>query len=195
MFDDDDRVPGFYESVEAPEQPCDVVEVESCRGLVEYEQDVLVGGGHDEVRRQLEALGFPAGEGCRRLAKPYVAETDLLQYAQALRHFPSLAILAEECDRFRHGQAEDLIDAFSPVADVEDFLLVPFPLAHVTGKKQVGKKLHFHLENSVTLAFIASPARHVEREHTRGVPMDLRRLRRGKKGPDLVKDLYVGHRV
>jgi len=41
------------------------------------------------------ALGFSAGKGCRRLAKPYVAETDLLQYAQALRHFPSLAILAE----------------------------------------------------------------------------------------------------
>src|SRR5262245_59069754 len=78
VLDDGDRVAKIDQPLQDFQQFCQVVEVQSGRWFVE-EIERAPGVGARKFRGEFDALGFPAGEGRRSLAKrqivePYVAQ-------------------------------------------------------------------------------------------------------------------------
>src|SRR6185437_3407544 len=78
VLDDEDRVTGLDERVEHLEKLPHILEMETCRRLVE-DVEGAAGGAPRQLLRELDALRLAAREGRRRLADMDVAEPDALQ--------------------------------------------------------------------------------------------------------------------
>ena len=121
VFDDQEGIAGFDETVEDLEQHGDVVEVQAGGGFVENEQVVgLVAPGlslGEQVGDELEALGLAAAEGVEGLAEAQVAEADIGEDLEGVDDADGELVAGvegeEELDRFADGRAEHLKDVFS----------------------------------------------------------------------------------
>ena len=81
VLDDDHGVAAVDEALERGHEPGHVGHVQPGRGLVEDEER-RAEAGRRQLRRELDPLGLPAGEGRRRLAERQVPEADLGQEFQ-----------------------------------------------------------------------------------------------------------------
>ena len=86
VLDDDQAAAVFDQPLEGRQQLGDIVEVQAGGGLVENEQRARA-ARQRQVRRQLHALRFAAGERGGRLAQPQVAQPHVVQHLQ-LVHQP-----------------------------------------------------------------------------------------------------------
>jgi hypothetical protein len=115
-------------------------------------------------------LGFAAGEGVEGLAEFEVAEADFDERVEELNDL--LVALGVGCgnameifvkaDGFGNGEAEDVVDGFSPVMKVEGGVLVAFSLAVGAGDIEVGEELHFDFLEAVAGTAVAATIAGVE---------------------------------
>src|SRR6202035_706061 len=76
VLDDDDGVPAVHQAAQHAEQLADVLEVQAGGGLVQH-VDGPAGGPALQFGRELDPLGFPAGQGGRGLAEADVTQADV----------------------------------------------------------------------------------------------------------------------
>ena len=87
------------------------------------------------------------------------------------------------------------MNIFSPVPDLEDFLLIPLALTLLAFHVNVREKMHLHLDLSVAFAFFAAAAFHVERKISRPQAQTFRLLRGREKPANDVKGLDISDGV
>jgi hypothetical protein len=187
VLDDEDGVAGVDEAGEDPEEATHVFEVEAGGRLVE-DVDGAAGGPLPQLRGELDPLRFTAGEGGGGLAEADVAETDV---DEGLEVPGDRGLVGEELERVLDGEVEDLGDVLALEGDVEGVAVVPGAFAHLAGDVHVGEEVHLDLDGPVPGARLAPATLDVEREAARQVAADLRLLRGGEQGPDLVEHAGV----
>src|SRR5690349_22506439 len=160
VFDDQQRSATFEQFAKRAEQLGDVVEVQSCRGLVENVKDPR-NVGLREVRGELQALRFAAGKGGGGLAEPQIAETDFVENAQFRN---DLGHTHEKSQRLTHRQLQHFVNVFSAITNFKHAALEPRAAALFANQLDVGEKLHLYGDRAVALAGLAAPAGNVERE-------------------------------
>src|SRR6185437_2553328 len=143
VLDDEQRAAAVDELVEGGEELGYVVEVKAGGGLVEDVESAAAsfgcsfvaratcnaaGGG--EVRGELDALGFAAGERGGGLAETDVAEADLVEDVELI---DDLWVSGEVDEGLFDGHVEDVVDVFIFVLDVEGGGFVTRAVAFFTG--------------------------------------------------------------
>ena len=142
--------------------------------------------------RQLHALSFAAGECCRRLAKPQVAQAYFIQHPQ---FFHNLRVSGKELQSFFNSEVQHFKNILAVVADFQHLRFVTRAFALLAHQFDVRQELHFDRHRSVALAGFAASARNIEREIA-GAEAALFRFRQGSKQfPDGVERFYVGNRI
>ena len=152
-----------YESVESFCEQSDIVEMETCGGLIEYEY-CRAGMILAQEVGQLHSLIFTTRQCTRRLAKFYVSQADFLQWQKTAYY---ALLRGEELDGFIDCEVEDVGNVLSVVFYFEHFLFEAFAVALLALYGNVGQELH--LDGDVALAFasLASATLGVERERCR----------------------------
>src|SRR6187402_1667457 len=105
---------GVEQLAKRGEQLGDVIEVQAGRRFIQHVQQTLA-GVRRQMRRDLDALRFAAGQGRGRLAETQVAEADLVEHLQPSQHFRRTA---EERQRLAYRQVEYLTDIPPAVPDL-----------------------------------------------------------------------------
>ncbi len=110
---------------------------------------------------EFDALCFTARKGCGRLAQTQIAESDVVQHAQAigdLRHF------TKERDRLAHCHTEHFVNVLAAITNVENLLLETRAFALFANQFNVREKLHLNRNRAVSLTDLTTPARKIERK-------------------------------
>ena len=208
VLDDEERAAAVDELAEGGEELGDIVEVEAGGGFVEDVEGAaagfrcgLVGGGTavgdrtggGEMRRELDALGFAAGERGGGLAEADVAEADLVEDVELVG---DLWGSGEVDQSFLDGHVEDVVDVLVAVLHFEDGVLVAgATVALFAGKFDVGEELHLDGDGAVAFADIAAAAGNVEGEAAGGEVLAAGVGLRGEELADGVEGLDVGDGV
>ena len=103
-------------------------------------------GGLGEMRRELDALSFAAGERGGGLAETQIAEADVVQDLE-FDEEPRMVI--EEGDGFANGELEDLMDVEVLVADIEDGGFIARAFTLFADEFDIGKELHFNGDGAI----------------------------------------------
>ena len=103
----------------------------------------------------------------------------------------NLAVVGEELHRFTDRHLQHVVNGLAFPRDFEAFPGVPLALAVVAGDPHVWKEVHLEFDRSSTLARLAPPSFHVEREGSWRVPRSLARWS-WRRGSNLIEDLRVG---
>ena len=82
MLNDHNRGTLLHQALEHTEKDLDVARVQANRGLVKHEDGILLATAH--LARELKALGLPAREGGRRLAKREVTQPQVMEGLELL---------------------------------------------------------------------------------------------------------------
>ena len=153
--------PRAIRGVEGVEQLVDVVEMESCRRLVEDEHHVAFGALLRQERSELYALALAARERRGGLSESDIPQPDLLQGAEPFDDpFAGgvFLIIAEEGDRVVHRHLQYVVDRFLAVADFENLIFEALAAAGFAHELHVGHELHADLDESLALTLLATAA-------------------------------------
>src|SRR6185503_2843972 len=191
VFDHQQRTTSIDQRTERSQQLVDVVKVQACRRLVE-DVERLGSGSLQQVRSELDALRFAAGQRRRRLAQPQVAQPNVIQNTQAIRN---LLHFTKETDRLAHSHVQHFVNILAAITNVENLLFETRAFAFFAHQLHVSKKLHLNGDCSVALANLAAPTRKIEREVRRIKSSRLSFTRARKDFAYRVVHLDVRHRV
>jgi len=150
------------------------------------------GAAARQFGRQLDALGFAAGQLSRRLAETDVAQADILQRLQLAR---------DARDRLEVGQGlvdrhvQHLGDVLVLVAHLKRLAIVALALANVAGDVDVRQEMHLDAVDAVPGAGFAAAAAYVEAEPARFVAARAGVLRGRKQLADQVEHAGVGRGI
>ena len=193
MFHDDERVAGFGQAMEQPDQAGHVLAVQAGRRFVQEQQRAaLAGVDLGKVADQLEALGFAAGERRERLAHREVAETDFFEAGQlggGGRAF------AEELARLGDGHREQVADGLAVIMEAQHLVAEAFAVAGRAGQRDVRDELHLDRLPARAAAAFAAAFAGVEGEVRRREARGFRLGRVAEQGPDRVPGADVERRV
>ena len=142
--------------------------------------------------RELDALGFAAGERGGGLAEADVAEADLVEHGELV---DDLRVAGEEVEGFAYGHVEHVVDVFALVLHFEDGGLVARGVALFAGELDVSEELHLDGDGAVAFADIAAAAGDVEAEAAGGEVLAAGVGLRGEELADGVEGLDVGDGV
>ena len=162
MLDDDDRVPGVDEPVERAHEDGHVGGVEPGRGLVEQVEPPLALAGLRQRPGELQPLRLAAREGGGGLRQREVAEAQVDQRPEGLRHAPRVG---EEPHHLHRRQVERLRDREPLALDLEHLVPEPPSVAGRAAHEDVGQELHLDLLVPRALTHRTGPGCGVEREH------------------------------
>src|SRR6185295_5642556 len=147
-----------------------------------------VGADLRELGDELDPLRLAPRERRALLAERQVAETDVLQQAQAVM---DLRMRGEEIDRLVYAHREHFADRFPAPAHRERLGVEALAAARLAVAAHVRQEAHLDLLLTLAFAFLAAPARGVEREAARGPAADPRLARVGEQLADLVPEADV----
>ena len=111
------------------------------------------------VAGEFQTLGFTAGQRIDGLAQADVAETDIRQRLQ--RH-DDFWMIPEKIKRLIDGQVQNIVYVFALIGDFQYGFFKALALAIRAGDIDIGKKLHFNLFESVSLAGFTAPVGDIE---------------------------------
>ena len=191
MLDDEHGIARVDKALQNLKELFHIVRVET-RGRLVEDIDGAPRGALRKLGRELDALGFAAGERRRRLAEADIAEADLAERAE-LRF--ELREVAEEFERLLHGHFQHVRDALALVVDLERFAVVALALANLAGHVDIGQEVHLDLELTVARAGLAPAAADIEAEAARTVAARLRVRGRGEEVADVVEEIRIGRGV
>ena len=128
----------------------------------------------------------------RRLAKPEVAEADVLQRAQLVRDRREVL---EQRQRLIDGEIEHVGDRLAAVPDLERLAVVAAALALLARHIDVRQEVHLDRDDAVALAALAAAALDVEREASRTEPARARLRQHREQLADEREESRVGRRI
>jgi len=176
VFDDNNGVAHVRQFVQHPQQVLYVSEVQAGGGFVE-DVEGMAGGGFAEFGGEFDALGFPAGKFCRRLAQGHVGKADFVEYQQGLF---DLGKVGEEGDALFNFHVQDVSDVLPAIANFQGFPVVSFPLAYLTIDIHIGQEVHFDFLGALSLAVFTSASFNVETEPAGSIAADLKVVEYGR---------------
>ena len=188
VLDDQQGSAGFLELAKSGEKFGDVIEVETSRGLVENVEDAAIFRA-GEMRGQLQALGFAAGERGGGLAEAQITEADFVEHTQLGNDFGHVD---EKGEGFANGHLQDIVNVFAVIADFQDTVFETLAAAFLADKFDVGEKLHLDRDGAIALAGFAAAAGNVEGEMACGISAALGIRRVSEDIADGVEGLQVG---
>src|SRR5206468_3852167 len=121
-----------------------------------------------------------------------VAESDVEQRLQLLS---DTRLVLEEGESIFDRLLQHVGDAESTEANFQSLAVVTLALADIARDVDVGKKMHLDLDETISLARLATPAFHVEGEATRPVTADLRLRQLGEQLTNRREETRVRRRV
>ena len=188
VLDDDDGVALVDESVEHLHEGADVLEVESCGGLVE-DVEGATGVLLCEFGGEFHALALSARKSGGGLTELDVAEADFLQHLDLLEY---LGLVLEELDGLVDGHVEHVGDALALEADLEGLAVVALAVAGFAGHEHVGQEVHLDGLVAVAATGLAASAGDVEGEASGLVGTHLRLGHLDEEFADVGEDLGIG---
>src|SRR5271157_519438 len=111
------------------------------------------------MRGEFQALSLAAGKCGGGLAKPQIAETDLIQDAKL---GDNLGDASEKRECFARGKLQNFVDVFAAITDIEHAGFETRAAALFADQFDIGEKLHFHRDRAIALTRLAAPAGDVE---------------------------------
>src|SRR2546429_2777601 len=161
--------------------------MQSRRWFVEHVEDALVVGAA-EMRGELQALRFSAGERCRRLSETQVAESNFVQDSEFGNN---LWNIDEKRQGLANRQLQYFVNILPVIADFQNAALEARASALFADEFNVRQKLHLHGDRAVTLAGFAAATRHVEGKTTSGIAAAFRIGRVRKNFPNRVERFEI----
>ena len=189
VLDDDDRVAQVGQPVQHFEQFASRPRSAGRWWARRADTSVFPGLALAQFARQLDALGFAAGERDRRLAQMNVAQADVHQRLQLL---PDLRDVFQNRQRIGDRRFEQIGDRLAFVFHRERLVVVAVAAADLAQHVNVGQKVHFDPPLAFSLAGFAAPARNVERKASRLVTAFARLRQHGIEIANLGEDAGVG---
>ena len=116
-------------------------------------------------------MRFAAAQCRPRLPQPQIAQAHFRQRQAAIinvRHG------AEERHRFVDGHVQDVSDVHPLVMNLERLAIIAAAIARFARHVNRRQEMHLDLDQPVALAFLATPALHIEAEPARVVAANLR---------------------
>src|SRR5690242_2525994 len=160
MFDNDYCVSEVCQSAENIEQLFHVVEMQAGSRFVEN-IDGFTGRPPAQLFGQLDALGLTSREGCRGLTEADVTQADI---HERLQFRMDLGDAAKDIQSVGNTRVQKIGYGQAFVLDGKSLTVIPFAAAYFAGDVYVGKKAHFDLPQSISLARFAPSAFYVEAE-------------------------------
>src|SRR4051794_11876174 len=111
------------------------------------------------MRREFDALRFPARECSGRLAQMQVAEPNFIEELQAADQARGVV---EESYGLFYGEREHFVNVEALVFDFENAAFEARALAFIADELHVCEELHFDRDRAVPLTNLAASAGHVE---------------------------------
>ena len=134
-----------------------------------------------EFAGQFDPLRFPTGQGRRGLSQLDVVQPHIMQ---GLELGPDKGNMLEKLQGLIHRHAQDIGDAPILVLDLQCLPVIPLALADFAGHIDVRQEMHLDLEQTVSLASLATAPFHVETVAPRLVASNTRLRQLGKQAAD-----------
>ena len=179
MLDNDDGVAARHKPLQDCDKFCNVVGMQSRRGLVQNIQR-LAGAAFAEFGCEFHALRLAARKRGCGLTEFDVPESHVVK---RLDFVVNLRNVFEIFARFLDGHFKDVVDVFALIFHFKRFSVIPLSVAHVAGDVNIRQEVHFDLYYAVAAAIFAPAARNVERKSARRISPCLRVGSRGKQFP------------
>src|SRR5579871_745631 len=119
------------------------------------------GAPFPQFGRKLYPLGFAPRQGCSGLTELDIPEAHIMQGLQDPFDFGDRR---KKWKGLFHTQIEDLRNVFSLVLDFQCFPVVALPFTNFAGDINVRQEMHFNLNNSITLASLATATLNIKTE-------------------------------
>ncbi len=190
VLDDQHAVACIHQAVQDLDQLVHIGSMQPDRWFVQHVQGAA-GGAAGQLLRQLDALGFAAGQRGAGLPDLDVAQTHFLQKLELVLHVREGG---EFLQRLVDGHVEDVGDAVTLELDLQGLAVEARAVAHVAWDVDVGQELHLDAQLALSLAGFAAPAVHVEREASGLVAAHLAFGQLGKQFADLFEQAGIGGR-
>ena len=123
--------------------------------------DGIAGTASAQLRGQLYALGFAAGERRGALTQADIAQTYILKCFQFSVDFRDMF---KKFAGFIHRHFQNIGDAFAFECCFQCFPVVASALADFTGDINIGEKMHLDLDDAVALTGFTAAALHIKAE-------------------------------
>ena len=191
VLDDDDSVAKIGQPMQHLEQPPNVVEMESGRGLVEQVEGAP-GLALRQLAGELHTLGFASRKCRRRLAEMNVAEADIDEGLQLL---PDVRNVRQDRQCVFDGQVEHVGDRVAVELYRERFLVVTLAVTHLAGNVDIRHEVHLDASLAVALTGFAASAGDVEGEAAGLVAAFAGLGQHGVEVADGGEDAGIGRRV
>lgn len=191
MFDDEHGVARLDQALQGFEQSRHVLEVQPGGRLI---QDIerIAGRRPLQLGCELDALGFAAAEGRRRLSQLQVAEANILQRHQTPR---DLRQVAEEVGGLFDRHLKHVVHALVLEPDRERIGVKAGAVTFLANDFDGRKEVHFERRNACTETRFAAAAGHIEREPPLDVLAQPRLGQHREQVAHVRPDVRVGRRV
>lgn len=117
-----------------------------------------------QLRRDLDALGFAAGERCGRLPERQITQPKIAQHFDL---FAYRRLAGEELHAFLHRHVEHVVDSLSAQRHIQRLAVEPRAFARAAGHFHVGHEVKLRGDHAFSLAFFATAALDVKAEAAR----------------------------
>ena len=137
-----------------------------------------------KFRSQLYSLRFAARKSGGRLTYLYISETDVVK---RFEFSVNIGYILKKLQTLFDRHIKNFVNVFVLEFNIESFSVVAFAAAHVARNVNIGKKMHFYLDDTVAFAGVAASAVNVEGEPARFETLCARIWRLRKKFAYVVK--------
>ena len=161
------------------------------RRLIQY-VNRLARAASRQLRRELDALRFSAGERGSRLSELHIPESDLVQDRKPRA---DLLLILEEVDCLLNRHVEHIRDVLALKAHLQRFAVIALAVAHLTGHIHVREKMHFDLQQTVSGAGLAAASACIEGKPSCLIASQTRILRRCKKCSNVIEQSRISRRI
>ena len=165
--------------------------MKSCRRLIQN-INRLSCSSPAQLCSQLNSLSLSAGKLCGWLPQTNIRKPHIIQ----CRNLPiNRRNILKEAHRLLHRHIQDIVNAFSLIANLQSLPIIPLSAADLTGYIDIRKKMHLNLDNSVAAAGLTPAAFYIKTEAPLIISLCLCIRGRCKQIPDHVKHTCIGSRI
>ena len=150
------------------------------------------GAAPGELSRQLDPLGFTAGQGGGRLPQLDIPETDFIQSFDLAA---DLGNAVKEAHGFLHRHFQHIMDALALVFYLQCLPVIPAALADFTGHKDIRQEVHLNFQDTIAFTGFTPATLDVEGKASAGIALEFGVRCLGKQFPDIGKHTGIGGRI
>src|ERR1051325_3449643 len=193
MCNHDHGMSSIDETLDDFDETPHVADVQTDRRLLENEEILFVGTekirlfleAGQQMRNQLDALGFTATQRRTDLTKLQVIESGI---AQGFERAPDFRMRGEVFESFGDTEIKNLRNIFAAPFDIERLAIETRALARFACNDCRRHKIHLQLDGAGAFANRTTSLRAVERKSARRIPAQSRFRRLREKLPNLIEE-------